>query len=74
MPKWRVTYTGVKHQLTSRVSPQGQVETLDDRVSFYETKTVNVEARDEKEAISLATKNLPSGCDVTAQASRGDLP
>ena len=57
-------------QAKKTLNDPDQLETLDSRIAFREEKSVEVEATDEQQAISLATAHLPEGCSISAQASR----
>lgn len=67
--KYRVTYAASKRQLTYRTQAKtGTLELLDSSPTFSESKSVEVEARSQEEAIRLATAKLPAGCDISASA------
>jgi len=44
-------------------------EVRDSQIDFREERAVTVEAANEQAAIREATKNLPAGCDISAQVS-----
>lgn len=70
MPKFRVAYVAVNHELTVRQHASGIQETLDDRISFRKEESPAVEAKDEQTARDMVRMTLPVNVEFTAQVTR----
>jgi hypothetical protein len=70
MPKYRVTYVAVQHELTVRSLEGGVTETLDDRIAYYKQESVSLQAANEEEAREMVKRDLPPNVEFTAQVTK----